>query len=216
MTSSTLPLDPVIDFGKHRGTKLSQADAGYLQWMIDEATFSRTTRNGLDWKQLAADELSRRRHNKPIPEGLELVDVDDPETRLRMAAEKEVDTRTEAEKLLSNKIRITLNAVDGAINVMMVEFLTKKAPLFSSYLRDFLIEAIRYGQITDVSEPKVATDGRITKVNLRSVVYSGIRLVINLDRVLQHKELWLSKVEKSSSTATTGLPDISSAFKSTD
>lgn len=45
---------PKIQFGKHRGVKVQDVDADYLQWII-RSDFD------LDWKYTAAKELERRK-----------------------------------------------------------------------------------------------------------------------------------------------------------
>lgn len=53
---------PAITFGKHSGTELDKLPADYLQWLQDYDKNSQgIIKNGVDWSQLAQQELIRRK-----------------------------------------------------------------------------------------------------------------------------------------------------------
>lgn len=58
-------VDAEIPFGKHRGKKLSQLPTDYLQWMQDgDYNPNGIVKNGVNWSDLAIQELRRRRQAK--------------------------------------------------------------------------------------------------------------------------------------------------------
>lgn len=58
-------IDHEMPFGKHRGKKLSQLPADYLQWMQDsDYNPNPIVKNGVNWSELAIQELRRRRQAK--------------------------------------------------------------------------------------------------------------------------------------------------------
>ena len=147
--------DPVITFGKYKseGLKLSEIPDDYLTWLqkpTDDG--SDFVHKGVNWCQLARAEVTRRATGGPLMtrRGAQLPIADD---------QVPFKAKNDKQRLKSETIEPTTQAMDMAANLLLREFITRedKDATLSHWLALYTKEAAQYGEPNgrDVVNPDV-------------------------------------------------------------
>lgn len=166
------PPDPKLNFGKHKGEKLSKIPEDYLNWLvhgIKEGGGTTLIIGGRNWSQWAEQELARRKNGSPV-ESLSM-ETEGPEDKpFHMTA--------------STPVSVAPPAIDDGSLLLLKEFVlrTNKADGFYTWLRDLAKEAGRNGKTTagsGESERCFRYMGVefIVQRNLNQASYSVVRII---------------------------------------
>jgi hypothetical protein len=153
-------MDHVLNFGSHKGKKLSELADDYLQWMARPGKknssgepFSLSGRQfkNVDWEALARVELTRRKGGGAVTSP-DHVNLDGGTSDGRSPADAEPDLAQAAVlgpiQISSNdEFRPTYDAVDMLLSTMIREYIIRlnKDQLFISWAEDLCREVIRRG-----------------------------------------------------------------------
>lgn len=134
-------IDPIISFGKHKGIRLSEAPADYLQWVaFGKKEQGPINHGGRDWEKLAAAELDRRKNRAPLAQGLQI------QTDVNLDADGKEEERDKIKP--SDLVTVTIESVNDAADHLLKEFIvrTDKKMKFSEWLVDLSKEAAKHGE----------------------------------------------------------------------
>jgi hypothetical protein len=119
--------DVILDFGMHRGDRLTRVPVSYLKWMLNTEGLKS------NWRELAIAEFERRGDTMPLVE-LTGHAIDNASLRCR---KRWHETRGEDEGLYSWLQRVTLEALEkgerldsGKIRYLSMKFVIAEGPEF--------------------------------------------------------------------------------------
>lgn len=130
-------IDPTLNFGKHKGTRLSEAPETYLQWLaIQDPKIQMGNR---DWSTLAIGELIRRRTGESLPDGL-VVAPNEEGGRAGFVVKP-------SRKAHRDNVLVAMDAVNGASLFLLKEFILRKDKTqnIGGWLAELAKEAWAYG-----------------------------------------------------------------------
>lgn len=132
-----MKIDPVLTFGKNRGTALSQVETAYIRWMAEQNPPVKIGTK--DWTDLAKKEYLRRKLGADLPEGLELVELSLSSEATAKVGPFVLNSR--------DNLVVAIAAVDFASLFLLREFILRsdKTQGMSSWLRSIALEAWNYG-----------------------------------------------------------------------
>lgn len=153
-------IDPLMNFGRHKGEPISQVPSDYLAWIVAHPTLEvMGTRN---WKILAKQELERRRLGAAIVQGMPVEELD--------KAERPKPDTFSLEEEISVEVRAVLDkAIDQASIHLIKEFITRRDRSLgiTKWLSNLAEEAYLYGHKDPTSSHNRIYLGQVFRYNAR-------------------------------------------------